>query len=231
MSADEAQRKEANESSTTGVNEAESEPEKEQAEGSTGVNGASEDMQASGENKAQGGDQDEEAVQARIQEAVEAALAEQRDALLRAQAEVQNMRRRCEQDVEKAHKYALEKFTTELLPVVDNLERALDAVPETKDQGVNALYEGVELTLKNFLETLNKFNVEPINPQGEPFDPQLHEAISMQESDQMEPNTVMAVVQKGYMLNGRVIRPARVMVSKAGSKADSNADNNAEKGE
>lgn len=160
-------------------------------------------------------------LQARIDEAVEAALGEQRDMVLRAQAEVQNMRRRCEQDVEKAHKFALEKFSAELLPVVDNLERALQAAPgaEQRDEGMQALYEGVELTLKSFVETLNKFNVEQINPEGEPFDPQLHEAMTTQPNDEVEPNTVLMVIQKGYLLNGRVIRPARVVVSKPGGSA------------
>ena len=107
----------------------------------------------------------------KIQEAVNAALAEQRDTVLRAQAEIQNMRRRCEADVEKAHKFALEKFSAELMPVLDNLDRALGAVPAAQKEQVKALYEGVELTLKGFLETLAKFNIKQVNPLGEPFDP------------------------------------------------------------
>ena len=150
-----------------------------------------------------------------IQEAVAAALAEQQDSVLRSQAEVQNMRRRCEQDVERAHKFALEKFSSDLLPVMDNLERALQAVPNAEDESVSSLYEGVELTLKGFLETLTKYSLEQLDPEGEPFDPQQHEAMSMVENDDVEPNTVLTVVQKGYVLNGRVIRPAMVMVSKA----------------
>jgi molecular chaperone GrpE len=150
-----------------------------------------------------------------IQEAVAAALAEQQDMVLRAQAEVQNMRRRCEQDVEKAHKFALEKFGTELLPVMDNLERALQAVTNADDESVKALYEGVELTLKGFSETLSKNNIEQLDPQGEPFDPQQHEAMSIVENDDVEANTVLTVVQKGYLLNGRVIRPAMVIVAKS----------------
>jgi len=153
-----------------------------------------------------------------IQEAVAAALAEQQDMVLRAQAEVQNMRRRCEQDVEKAHKFALEKFGTELLLVMDNLERALQAVTNADDESVKALYEGVELTLKGFSETLSKNNIEQLDPQGEPFDPQQHEAMSIVENDDVEANTVLTVVQKGYLLNGRVIRPAMVIVAKS-SKA------------
>jgi len=150
-----------------------------------------------------------------IQEAVAAALAEQQDMVLRAQAEVQNMRRRCEQDVEKAHKFALEKFGTELLPVMDNLERALQAVTNADDESVKALYEGVELTLKGFSETLSKNNIEQLDPQGEPFDPQQHEAMSIVENDDVEANTVLTVVQKGYLLSGRVIRPAMVIVAKS----------------
>src|SRR5690606_31204568 len=103
----------------------------------------------------------------RVQEAVNAALAEQRDMVLRAQAEVQNMRRRCEVDVEKAHKFALEKFSAELLTVVDNRERALNAVGERGAEPVSALAQGVELTLKSFLEILSKFNGQQINPVGE----------------------------------------------------------------
>lgn len=152
---------------------------------------------------------------AMIREAVEAALAEQRDSVLRAQAEVQNMRRRCEADVEKAHKFALEKFSTELLTVIDNLERALEAVGDAEGDSVKALKEGVELTLKGFLETCEKFSITPLNPEGEPFDPQQHQAMSMVPNPDVEPNTVVAVVQKGYLLNDRVIRPAMVMVSKA----------------
>jgi molecular chaperone GrpE len=151
-----------------------------------------------------------------IEEAVTAALAEQRDSVLRAHAEVQNMRRRCEQDVEKAQKFALEKFSGDLLTVIDNLERALGAVPETEEENVKALKEGVELTLKGFLETCEKFNIRQLDPEGEPFDPQLHQAMAMVENPDAEPNTVVSVVQKGYTLNERVIRPAMVMVSKAG---------------
>lgn len=154
-------------------------------------------------------------IEAAIQDAVETALAEQRDMVMRAQAEVQNMRRRCEQDVEKAHKFALEKFAMELLGVADNLERALQAATEQEDERVGGLIEGVELTLKGLLEVFARFNINKVDPQGEPFDPQLHEAMATQPSAEVEPNTVLAVVQKGYTLNGRVLRPARVMVSKS----------------
>jgi molecular chaperone GrpE len=158
--------------------------------------------------------QEEDDLAERIQEAVSAALAEQRDTVLRAQAEIQNMRRRCEADVEKAHKYALDRFSADLLPVVDNLERALAAVTEQMDDQTKALCEGVELTLKGFLEILAKFNIQQIAPQGEPFDPQLHQAVASVPNPQVEPNTVIEVMQKGYSLNGRVIRPAMVVVAK-----------------
>ena len=153
-------------------------------------------------------------VAVQIQEAVNAALADQRDSVLRAHAEVQNMRRRCEVDVEKAHKFALEKFAAEILIVMDNLERALTAVPDTAIEHVQGLCEGVELTLKNFLEILSKFNIVQHNPQGEPFDPQWHQAITMIVNTKVVPNTVIEVMQKGYSLHGRVIRPAMVVVAK-----------------
>lgn len=158
--------------------------------------------------------QGDEGINLLIQEAVNAALAEQRDTMLRATAEVQNMRRRCEADVEKAHKFALEKFGAELLAVVDNLERALGVVPDVNSEQVKALCEGVELTLKGFLEILAKYNIVQQNPVGEPFDPQLHQAITTLVNPNVEPNTVIDVMQKGYTLNGRVIRPAMVVVAK-----------------
>ncbi|GHD38147.1 nucleotide exchange factor GrpE [Parahalioglobus pacificus] len=136
-----------------------------------------------------------------------------RDNALRAQADAQNVKRRAEQDVEKARKFALERFSGDLLPIVDNLERALEAA--TEDEAVKPIVEGVELTLKSFLDVLGKNNIEQINPEGEPFDPQLHQAMSMVENPDVEPNSVIAVVQKGYSLNGRLIRPAMVMVSKS----------------
>ena len=136
-----------------------------------------------------------------------------RDELLRTHADMQNLRRRVDRDVENAHKYALEKFVGELLPVVDNLERATAAIDsESADMG--AVGEGVQLTLKSFLDVLHKFNVEPINPEGEPFDPDRHQAMSMVPSPEVKPNTVIEVFQKGYLLNGRLVRPAMVVVAK-----------------
>ena len=146
----------------------------------------------------------------------EAELAAERakDDLLRVQAEMQNLRRRTEQDVEKAHKYGIEKFSGELLVVIDNLERALTSASESKDGTVKAIQDGVSLTLKSFNDCFAKFSIEAVDPLGEPFDPQLHQAIATQESPDSEPNSVIEVIQKGYTLNGRVIRPALVMVSK-----------------
>jgi len=137
-----------------------------------------------------------------------------KDDLLRVQAEMQNLRRRTEQDIEKAHKYGQEKFSIELLSVMDNLERALTAASEHEDDSVKAIYDGVDLTLKSFVDCFSKFNIETLDPLGEPFDPQIHQAMGMQENPDVEPNTVIAVMQKGYTLFGRVIRPAMVMVAK-----------------
>ena len=153
-------------------------------------------------------------------------LAEAKNQVLRAQAEGQNVRRRAEQDVEKAHKYALEKFTNELLPVVDSLERAIESA-QSDEAGVAAIRDGVELTLSMFFAALKKFNVESVNPEGEPFDPQLHQAMSMVENADVEPNTVLHVMQKGYQLNGRLVRPAMVMVSKAAPQATAKIDEQA----
>ena len=137
---------------------------------------------------------------------------------VRAQAESQNVRRRSEADVEKAHKFGIEKFAKELLPVIDNLERAVDAMPSEDDEAMRPLKEGVEMTLSMFSDGLAKFKVEAIDPEGQPFDPDHHQAMSMQENNEVEPNTVLMVMQKGYTLNGRLIRPALVAVSKEGPK-------------
>lgn len=146
-------------------------------------------------------------------EHLQAELEAAKDAALRAQAEALNARRRSEQDVEKARKYALERFAGEILSVVDNLERALAAAGD--DEATRPIAEGVDLTLKGLVEVLGKFNIEAHDPAGEPFDPQLHQAMTMVPNPDMEPNTVMDVMQKGYTLNGRLIRPAMVVVSKA----------------
>ncbi|MEM6300535.1 MAG: nucleotide exchange factor GrpE [Pseudomonadota bacterium] len=147
-------------------------------------------------------------------EELEAKLADAEERALRAQAEAQNAKRRAEQDVEKARKFALERFSNELLPVVDNLERAAEAAKAAGDDA-SASTEGVQLTLKSFVDVLTKFGIEVIDPVGEPFDPQQHQAMSMIENPDAEPNTVLDVMQKGYLLNGRLVRPAMVLVSKA----------------
>ena len=151
------------------------------------------------------------------EQALETALEQAQNAkddLLRVQAEMQNLRRRTEQDIEKAHKYGQEKLSIELLAVMDNLERSQEAASDSEDEAVKAIRAGVDLTVKGFVDCFKKFNIETIDPLGEPFDPQLHQAMSMQENTESEPNTVIAVMQKGYTLHGRVIRPAMVMVSK-----------------
>ena len=147
-----------------------------------------------------------------------------RDDLLRVQAEMQNMRRRTEQDIEKAHKYGQEKFSTELLTVMDNLERALAAASDHEDETVKAIYEGVDLTLKSFTDCFNRFHIGSVDPMGEPFDPQLHQAVTILENPDVEPNTVIEVMQKGYTLHGRVIRPAMVVVSKEPESENKNND-------
>ena len=144
---------------------------------------------------------------------LEADLADAQDSALRAQADAANVQRRAEQEIDKARKFALYRFVGELLPVVDNMERALSAAT---DSGAEAsISECLELTLKSFMDALKKTGVEIVDPQGEPFDPQLAQAMSMVENPDVEPNTVIAVMQKGYTLNGRLVRPAMVMVSKA----------------
>ena len=141
-------------------------------------------------------------------------IASLKEQVLRAHADAQNVRRRSEQDVEKARKFALEKFVADLLPVADNLERAI-AAGNPEDETQKAVLEGVELTLKSLQDTLKKYKVEMVDPAGEPFDPQLHQAMTMVPNPDMEPNTVMDVFQKGYTLNGRLVRPAMVVVSSA----------------
>ncbi|WP_281645915.1 nucleotide exchange factor GrpE [Parendozoicomonas sp. Alg238-R29] len=141
-------------------------------------------------------------------------LTKAQEQALRAVAEAQNVKRRAQQDVEKAHKFALDKFVESLLPVVDSLENGLKSV-ESSDDAHDAMREGMELTLKLFVDTLAKHQVEQLNPVGESLDPNFHQAITMVPNPDMEPNTVMDVIQKGYTLNGRVVRPAMVVVSKA----------------
>lgn len=159
----------------------------------------------------QGAERDLEAEVAALQ----AQLADAHEQVLRSQADAQNSMRRAERDIEKAHKFGQEKLVRDLLVVADNLERALEAAGNVSDESAKAVAEGVELTLKSLLDVLKKNNVEVVNPEGEPFNPELHEAMSMVENGEVEPNTVLMVFQKGYLLNERLVRPARVVVSKA----------------
>jgi molecular chaperone GrpE len=136
--------------------------------------------------------------------------------LVRAHAEIENLKRRHTQELEKAHKYALDKFVAELLGVWDSLELG-NAAAQDQAADVAKLREGTELTLKMLSDVMSKFGVEQHSPEGQPFNPELHQAMSMQPRDDVEPNTVVAVIQKGYSLNGRLVRPAMVMVSQAGT--------------
>ena len=152
-------------------------------------------------------------------DALAAAVAEaaaMKDAALRAQAEVENIRRRATRDVEAAHKFALEKFASALLPVADSLQKSVEAVTahEGDDEGLGAVKEGIQLSERMFMDTLEKFGLEGIDPLGEPFDPERHEAMSMIEAPGAEPNSVVNVLQKGFALNGRLLRAAMVIVAK-----------------
>lgn len=157
------------------------------------------------------------ALQAEIEQ-LRQQLAEARDQVLRTAAEAQNTRRRAEKDVENAHKYALEKFAAALLPVADNMERALEAA-DRGNEALKPLIEGVELTSKNLQDVLNRFEIRALDPLGAPFDPQYHEAVSMIDNPSAEPNTVLLVMQKGYTLHGRLLRAAMVMVAKGPGKS------------
>ena len=156
---------------------------------------------------------DYETLQKKLTEAEQLAH-ENWEKAVRATAEVDNIRRRAERDVASAHKYGSEKLINSLLPVIDSLEQALQAAEQAAEPSNASMKEGVELTLKMFVDALEKANVEQLNPIGQAFNPNQHEAMSIQESVDAEPNSVLFVFQKGYVLNGRVIRPARVVVSK-----------------
>ncbi|MCO3362750.1 nucleotide exchange factor GrpE [Pseudomonas aeruginosa] len=162
---------------------------------------------------------------ARVQE-LEEQLAAAQDQALRMVADLQNVRRRAEQDVEKAHKFALEKFAGDLLAVVDTLERGLE-MSDPNDEAIKPMREGMELTLKMFDDTLRRYQVEALNPEGEPFNPEQHQAMAMQESASAEPGSVLKVFQEGYLLNGRLLRPAMVVVSKAPAETPPSIDEQA----
>ena len=139
-------------------------------------------------------------------------LVEQQEAVLRAHAELENVRKRTLRDVENAHKFALDRFIAELLPVLDSIELGIAHAGTAND--ADGLRQGMDLTLKKFQDTLGKFGVSSIDPQGEKFNPERHEAVSMQEIQGAAPGTVAAVMQKGYELNGRLVRPAMVVVAR-----------------
>lgn len=152
----------------------------------------------------------------------EAKAKEHWDQLLRVKAEQENLRRRHEREVENAHKYALERFAQELLPVIDSLEMGAEAAA-AEGATLEKVREGTELTLKMLLSTMDKFGIKAVHPEGEPFNPEYHQAMSMLESPEHVANTVMNVMQKGYTLNERLIRPAMVVVSKGTAGADQKA--------
>lgn len=146
---------------------------------------------------------------------------------VRLQAELDNLRKRAERDVANAHKFALEKFANDLLPVRDSLEMGIAAAGEGNEVDPVKLLEGSELTLKMLSDAMTKFGIQEVNPEGEKFNPEYHEAMSLQERSDVEPNTVVTVVQKGYTLNDRLIRPAMVMVSKAPASGSPQIDERA----
>lgn len=157
---------------------------------------------------------------AEAQAALEASRAEAeslRDQALRAAAEADNVRKRADRSIENAHKYALERFVNDLLPAVDSFERAVDAAADLKataGEAVTSMAEGMELSLKLLVEAMQRQGIEVVDPIGAPFDPNLHEAMSMIERPEAEPGSVIEVFQKGYTVNGRLARPARVIIAK-----------------
>ena len=160
-----------------------------------------------------------EQAQETVSEDIEALLAESRsdaekhkDMALRIQADMENLRRRTRLDVENAHKYALDKFVNALIPAMDSMEMGMDAASK-EDASIESIREGIDMTFKQLLDVLAEFNVERIDPKGEKFDPQLHEAMTMIPSPGHKSNSVVDVIQKGYTLNERLIRPARVIVA------------------
>ncbi len=169
--------------------------------------------QTTSNSEEQAGSEDVEQLKKQLS-AAEKKAEEHWDKAVRATAEMENLKRRTQKDIENAHKYALEKFAKELLTVLDSLELGIQAASSDHPEVVK-LREGSELTKKQLESVFSKFNIEVIDPLGQPFNPELHQAMSTQPSSDVEPNTVINVFQKGYLLNGRLIRPAMVVVSKA----------------
>ena len=163
--------------------------------------------------------EDPKTLKSRLEEA-ERLAGERWEQCLRLQAEIDNLRKRSERDIANAHRFGLEKFASELLPVKDSLEMGLLATAETQHVDPEKLKEGMELTLRMLTSAMEKHGIKEINPLGEKFNPDYHEAMSMQERDDVDPNTVVQVVQKGYTLNDRLLRPAMVIVAKAPADAE-----------
>ena len=163
-----------------------------------------------GEEKLESPDKNADSLEAQLEQA-QAKATENWDQYLRAKAEMDNLRRRNAKDVENAHKYGIDKFVSELLPVLDSMALGL----ATEDASAESLREGMELTMNMLDKMMEKLGIEEIDPLNEKFDAEKHQAMTMQPNADVEPNTVIAVMQKGYSLNERLIRPAMVMVSKA----------------
>ena len=184
-------------------NERETEPERQE------VNDSADEMKSDPEEKEE--DEVTEAVDDAHENEARAELLQ--DKLLRAQAEIENIRRRSAKESEAIRKFAIERLARDLLPVLDSLEKAIEACGDTDSEDGNALAEGVQLSLKLFIDILEKEGLSLVDPIREPFDPQFHEALTVVPNPDMEANSVMEVVQKGYILNGRVIRAAKVVVT------------------
>ncbi|WP_018718306.1 nucleotide exchange factor GrpE [Arhodomonas aquaeolei] len=193
------------------------EEERNESQASTSAEAVSEtDAGARPEGEGGGGSTDEvEALRTQLEEA-QAKAEENWNQLLRVRAEMENVRRRAERDVEQARRYGVEKFAGELLAVRDSLEMGVNAAQE-EGADVEKLREGSELTLRMLQQAMEKFDIQALDPTGEKFDPSRHEAMAAQESAEHEPNTVLQVVQKGYLLGDRLLRPAMVIVSRAAS--------------
>ena len=170
------------------------------------------DQEQEGADEAKGQVPDEVAGLLQENERLKMEVQESSDKAVRATAELDNIRKRTSRDIENAHKYALERFVNELLPVVDSMELGINASQSAED--IESLREGMDLTLKMLFDCMSKFGVKTIDPAGEKFDPEWHEAVSMQELEGSEPGRVVTVMQKGYELNGRLVRPAMVVVAK-----------------
>lgn len=163
-----------------------------------------------------------EALQAKLEE-VQAKADENWDQLVRSKADMENIRRRSERDLANAHKFALEKFAQELLPVIDSMEMGVAAAMD-ENADVSKLREGTEMTLKMFETAIEKFGIQGVHPHGETFNPEHHQAMTMIDSPEHEPNTIIDVMQKGYLLNERLVRPAMVVVASNNSGTDTDSD-------